>query len=1154
MIPGFTNSPSCRAGVGEKILAFCGWALNEVVANATASSTVSGDFRPMIAGKNGISIGSRTVAKASSVVVLPQALRSFERIAFIRARIFIVNFITSFGAKMRYLILALLAISCFAATPVCSSYNSATVVVQGTTFQAAIVNGVQATNIVPGAMVFQWTSDAATTAISQNYAIWVTDATWVSNGNSFGSTPNQTLPVQFGGGGLTIAGAIQGATITNLPLTPTVIHIAGISTTSTGPASCPSSQTVTTFTTLAADNAKPIPPVAVTNVSSEPTITGTDRTVGVTTGCTGGTLDAAFRACIAISNPGDGIGIVPGTPIDLLSPVTTWKVPPSAVAVSSITGSTFNATAHGFTNGQQVHLSSTFNIPSPTNPGVTYSIINVTTNTFQISQDGSTALTLNDGGIGQVYVFPFPLSQSYVIIHSTAAASVLPPFGVRLDPVAYGANLGTIRITSPLVSPDFFEFQSGSSYYWFENIHFQMLPAMTAAQVDTDYYLRMMQVESYSDHIVFDRVWVDIVQPARLAVFAEGWSGTNMAIMDSYLDGLEFWKYSMIPNGTAPTVGTNSVTLNPVTVTWPNYLGAIDTCSISSAITPTFTGGTSGGLDFKVYLQHDPCIVTVAADSGLSVSGSGFTTVPTTGSPAWPVDGTGHYTAIQIAQGTVNTSSITGFTSYYTDNGTCNGCPSEGGGTIVLMLQGPYLFQNNFLQGAGIIGLFNDENSANACAGVTRCDSIQNTVNITVKRNTMQADERYDPLSASWNGAYGNWRNCMELKQGAQVLLDGNIIGPCYASLGGGQCFLWETYYGNLANNGTTPNPQLTGDIEIKNNTMRCANGIQGGGLGSGYYNPNVSRRGYIHDNILMANSYARSVNPNTGQGAAFLGTNMGLSGVSDLIIEHNTIWQAGGPFPPSFAHTYQLLSGWDISNNLFQLVGDSGSAWSGLNYSDGALGVVPVPDPTLTTPNVFLPFIPQFQFLNNVFLGTCTNSTPSTPYCTTEMNNTTINSYAAGYSNYPTNLFPTTGTTLSNRVAGVHWYDPANLNFRLNYLSPYISGGASHASDGLDVGANINALEAAQGVVSGVHVSALGTTTASVTWLAPDATSCTFDYGTANFPSGSGSWTRVNPTATGPGGPRVQTASLTGLTTGTNYTYRVNCQVMQPTGTFVTH
>jgi hypothetical protein len=88
---------------------------------------------------------------------------------------------------------------------------------------------------------------------------------------------------------------------------------------------------------------------------------------------------------------------------------------------------------------------------------------------------------------------------------------------------------------------------------------------------------------------------------------------------------------------------------------------------------------------------------------------------------------------------------------------------------------------------------------------------------------------------------------------------------------------------------------------------------------------------------------------------------------------------------------------------------------------------------------------------------------------------------------------------------------------------------------------------------VSNVHVSALSATTANVTWLAPDSFACSLDYGTNNFTGGSGSWTRAGSTATGPGGVRVQTASLTGLTAGTSYNFRVNCAVMQPTGAFQT-
>ncbi len=158
----------------------------------------------------------------------------------------------------------------------------------------------------------------------------------------------------------------------------------------------------------------------------------------------------------------------------------------------------------------------------------------------------------------------------------------------------------------------------------------------------------------------------------------------------------------------------------------------------------------------------------------------------------------------------------------------------------------------------------------------------------------------------------------------------------------------------------------------------------------------------------------------------------------------------------------------------------------------------------------------------------------------------------------YPSNTWFPSGSTLANRIAAMNWFAPGAYgtgtgNYRLTSQSPYFSGSANHASDGKDVGANIDALEAAQGKVSNVHVSALATTSANVTWVAPDSFACTLDYATASFTAGSGSWTRVVSTATGPAGARVQTASLTGLTPSTTYNYRVNCAVMQPTGTFQT-
>ena len=68
--------------------------------------------------------------------------------------------------------------------------------------------------------------------------------------------------------------------------------------------------------------------------------------------------------------------------------------------------STFNATAHGFTNGQQVKffpaIDGQSQLPTPLNTGVVYTITGATTNTFQV-QSGSTVV-MTDAGGGTNYV------------------------------------------------------------------------------------------------------------------------------------------------------------------------------------------------------------------------------------------------------------------------------------------------------------------------------------------------------------------------------------------------------------------------------------------------------------------------------------------------------------------------------------------------------------------------------------------------------------------------------------------------------------------------------------------------------------------------------------------------------------------------------
>ncbi len=150
--------------------------------------------------------------------------------------------------------------------------------------------------------------------------------------------------------------------------------------------------------------------------------------------------------------------------------------------------------------------------------------------------------------------------------------------------------------------------------------------------------------------------------------------------------------------------------------------------------------------------------------------------------------------------------------------------------------------------------------------------------------------------------------------------------------------------------------------------------------------------------------------------------------------------------------------------------------------------------------------------------LGAWSNSNPSSY---TELTQSEIDAAAALYPHAPDTIFPR-GATLAAREA---------------------SSNASGA------GVIMDQLEMAQGTVKNVHASSIGATSAHIAFTAPDSAGCTLDYGTANFPSGTGSWTRV-PNV---GGQRDQTVPLTGLSPTTTYVYRVNCAVSQPIGTFTT-
>ncbi len=1074
------------------------------------------------------------------------------------------------GTPMKRLRLAVLATVFVhaAGAQTCSPVNFPAITVQGQTFQSAIVNGVQASNIGKTEALFQWTSDAAANNVTGTYAIFVTAAQWAANGNSFGSTPNKTVT----GGGTTSSTQLQGAVLTNL-IPNTTYHVAGQSVTGAG--TCPISGTQTTFTTNPWNGITPPAPPNTMSLT-RPALNGTHWTVGGA--C------ATLQACINVAQPGDDIILPAGvtqTVSNLTFPRTgQYTIPYSWPVSETLSTSTFTLTCGGcttsslgLTNGTPIILNGG---PSPINQGFGgYSVVNASGANFQISLDGANPVTLVDTGGSPFYVMKWPISQPYIVIHSGASTANLPPAGVRLDPVAYGSQLGIVSLAS---APGNIANVGDSSNYWWEDIEFTAAPSAAPNQTDPVPYYNFITLNPEANNWVFDQCWFHPPPAPDRIENVVNFGGTGIAFIDNYFDNNGFWKaMTQCVSACSSTSGT-SVTIGAQSYSYAVSGNTKAVCTLASSPTLTATGSGTSSLQFIVYFTVPGCVLTAQAQTGLTLSGSGFTIAPTTsGPPPWPTDGSGVIDVLEIGGGTWNynggSPSIGYGNSATPAMPTAQGISEANTGLQYHGGAGPFEFINNyFIGGGGILGFpYFDEYGGSGCtAGITTpCQQNYNTADLTVQRNTVAFDPHYILSNALWNGSWWFGRNGLEQKQLGRVNIDGNIVGPIYAGVANGECQLIFEYFGGFPSAAQSwPDTMSTSDISYTNNTCVGGGGIAGGGGNGGGNNPeNLMRRIRVHNNLFFVNEWTYNPNPTTTSAPAGVGISM--SAIEDLEMDHNDFVYQSGPYANSWQSLFSPTGGWDFSNNIAWT--NNQNSWYDLLFSGqggycstGSTGTCYYQNPcTGCSPagsmygqygSALLANLNQATANNNLWICGYSDSSPASQ---TPIAASTCSTYPSLYP--ASNSWITTGSTIAARVAQIPWYTPGSYaspqtgDYHLVPSSANNSGGAKRARDGLAVGADVDALEAAQGNVSNVHVSALGATTAAITWLAPDSYACTLDYGTANFASGSGAWTRVASTATGPGGARVQTASLTGLASGTTYYFRANCAAMQPAGTFQT-
>ena len=1038
-----------------------------------------------------------------------------------------------------------------------------------------IVNGIDA--VGSNTLRYQWTSDATSgTPSTARRVQWATNAEWASNPGVY--------PHQVGtnnGDVVSDSTTYQGNIVSNLP-SNTSGHIIGQSL--QGGVWCTAPDE--TWTTPVFTNVTPQLPKAVSGVTphmAKPAITGTHWLYGSNCG-TVGTVTQNLQDCFTKAVPGDGIDLPPGLyqTMDIYTPDN-----PNAVAISSCTAAnpgvcTVAGTAPA--NGTQIRMSGTplgggqDGVPVPLQYQVVYTVVNSTgvSHTFQVSYDGVTPLAFTTtGGTGMKYL---PQNaQNWIVVSSTASSSLLPPNGVRAD-LSYAAQMPNLQLTAP--DRSLLNFTNLASYYWMDGIEITTDPAVYTASgngVDPVSFDTFLTTLNTNDHIVFNRCIIHPALPPSRSFFWQ-FDGSNMAVMNSYVDGLDYWQ--PFRKVGIPTQTSNTITYAAGVYYWVGSGGTIGTkktCN-TPAWSITFTGGTGS---YYNWISPTDCSVNVLMSTGMTATTTGGpVTVTTTASPDYPrftyTSPTGgvynsHYNVLTEMNGTVSSGTIT---SLNNDFGLSNGRLESGVGIHVGSGPGPFLFANNGpFHGGGVVGDFLSDdltNGTSPCGYAVKCELGFNTGNVQEIQSAIGTNPCYFADSSCWNGGDYSWRNTSEFKQGKFVQQDGNIYGPMYAQVGQGGCADFTNYQQGFPNG--IMDYVDSSEHTFTNNTCWSVGGFAttASGFNSASINVPMPLKDVLLENNLLIGINGYNIIPvNSPTIAGLTRSNAQSSCAYGKLLEwggngqnfqfnHNTVLGQGGCWPILDDMFQTLGGGVQFNSNILNLVLDPGTFSGSVNASsyyqstsilDGGGLIQDIPNCSGYSGNTLFACQQDFYWRGNVLLGTWANSDPVAGLV--DLTNAQI---ATSVALLPTNTFvPNAGTTYANRLAQVSFNNPNYTSptsglWNLTSASPYIGSVVKYTlgSDGKDAGVDFNKLQIHQGWVQNVRSTLVSTTSATVSFLAPDSFGCTVDWTTTNF--NAGSFTRV----ANAGGDRSQNVSLTGLPLHSTVTYRVNCPVFQPQGTIV--
>jgi hypothetical protein len=372
------------------------------------------------------------------------------------------------------------------------------------------------------------------------------------------------------------------------------------------------------------------------------------------------------------------------------------------------------------------------------------------------------------------------------------------------------------------------------------------------------------------------------------------------------------------------------------------------------------------------------------------------------------------------------------------------------------------------------------------------------STDVTVKRNYFVNGNKHMSGTAAntayCGGCFFPSRHQLEIKMGSRWLIDGNYWDSHFTSTNN-QADLWAL--------STRPSVNLVpiSDVWFRNNkAWSIPNLAYVLGHNDQPEQAAATTRTAFTNNLVWDIDGLRY--PTGGTVREGRGWRI-FSGAEDTIITGNTVLNACTGYAP-----YLALSDFGPSEGL--------ELWN--NISTGCL----VPSP--------------FAYLGRINVAGGTTGLnagwPSTAGYSVTNNATYDGGGGLTGTGYPSgNLWPAS-------LAAVQFADTTTLDYRLKFSSTYAPNG---------VGADVDAIRAAYGEVYNLRALSITSSGATVYYTAPDATTaCTVEYGTS---ATAGTGTRVTDST----GSRFRTKALTGLASGTAYSFRVYCSQMAA-GTFTTN